>query len=138
MPSSDFGLRSSDPKGKEIWVLLPFFLITLPLADFIKRNSFLHAGFKSFHVLLRQSFVFCTSSLNTFPPHFKRTFFHFSAHKADDLLFGKSKLCFDGIKRRTVLPSHFYNPVNFLGFQFCCFLHDLKTLDSILCFDSHG
>ena len=55
--------------------------------------------------------VFGSTFLNPCPPSLPWRRLQFSAHQHDNFFFRKSKLRFNGIKRRAVFPGHFNDAV---------------------------
>ena len=76
------------------------------------RNVFLPGRFKPGGLASPQPSVFRCPALYPFPPHFPAAELHLLFHDADNLRLFYTKLILDGIKGRSVLPSHFYNPVD--------------------------
>jgi len=84
----------------------------------IQSDSFLHLRLEMVDIFGGFGGMFGFSSLNPFPPHPEGTWFHFPSHDGDHFLFVKVKLPLDGVKSRTVFPSHLDDSVNILIGQF--------------------
>jgi len=74
--------------------------------------AFLVLAFESFDAFCADGSVFGPSSFDSFAPHVKGAAFHVLAHDCPHLIFFDAVLHFDGIKRRSIFPSHLNNAVH--------------------------